>query len=174
MSQQRVLTPEQVSELAARLAGLQLSWSPAELGRITGEFGWTVAAPPQYEGDAATVRTGLPVFNGLTAVELFGDDEGEIVIKVTDPEDKGTPAAAEFNRDAFAGAVRAVTAAAGEPVERRPGERPEVRWSATSGVLRVVQGVHFVELALVSGTYLGMLDEAAAEPLDDEFAGDDW
>jgi hypothetical protein len=174
MLQQRVLTPEQISELASQLAGLRLSWAPAELGRVTDELGWSVAAPPRRVGGSAVVQTGLPVARGLADLALFGEDKGEISVRVSDPEEKGTPAATALNRDAFATAVRAVTAVVGEPVNRRPGEDPEVRWPAASGVLRVAQGVHFVELALVSEKYLRMLDEALAAPVDDEFVGDDW
>ncbi|WP_460808651.1 DUF6301 family protein [Micromonospora zhanjiangensis] len=100
-----------------------------------------------------------------------------MVVKVSDPADKGTVTATEVNRDAFATAVRAVTDVVGEAVDRRPGEDPEVRWPATSGTLRVTQGLYFVELALVSEKYLRRRDEAlelSFEDEDDEAAGDAW
>jgi hypothetical protein len=172
MVEPRVLSPEQIAELAGRLAELHWSWSVSQLDRVVGELGWTVAAAPQGQSHSAVLRTGLPV-DGLADLVLTGDGTGEVVVRVSDPVEPDTPQGLAFSRDAFAQMVRAVTTAIGEPADRHPGEAPEVRWPASSGVLRVTQGELYVELALMSVSYSEARDARLAEPFD-ELSEGEW
>jgi hypothetical protein len=172
MVEPRVLSTEQIAELAGRLAGLRWSWSVDELDRVVEELGWTVAAAPQGPSHSAVLRTGLPI-DGLADLVLGRDGAGELVVRLSEPVEPDSPQAPADNRDAFALSARAVTTVAGEPVDRRPGETPEVRWQASSGVLRVTQGVLYVELALMSASYSESRDSRSTEPFD-ELSEEDW
>ncbi|MGW0434446.1 DUF6301 family protein [Micromonospora sp. NPDC003197] len=159
------LTAAQLVELTGKLAGLRWSWSTTELDLALAELGWPVAAGPTSSG--VVLRVGLAPVTDYAELAFFGPAATIFSIMVTAGATGESMDAVAFRRNAFATAVGAVGTVLDTPADRRPGPRPEVRWPAASGIVRVRDGGIFVELALLSPAYAASLDERTAD-------GDAW
>ncbi|GAB3160512.1 hypothetical protein GCM10027290_66640 [Micromonospora sonneratiae] len=166
MNSAHVLTPAQLVEVTSKLAGLRWSWSTAEVDRVVAELGWPVAAGPTASG--VVLRVGFAPVTDFAELAFAGEAATIFSVMVTSGAVGESPDATAFRRDAFVAAVQAVGTVLGEPTDRRPGDRPEVRWLAPSGIIRVRDGGVFVELALLSARYAATLDEWSAEESTDE------
>jgi len=171
MGSWRVLTPQQVAAVARRFATLPYSWSADEKNQVAAELGWPVLAGSAESG--AVMQTGFAPSNGFADLRVSGGAAGAIVVRVADPALGEDGEARDFRRDVFASTVRVVTEAVGAPVDRRPGSRPEVRWAARSGLIRVSADEAFVEIALLSPEYAQWLDSEDTRADDDADDGDD-
>lgn len=170
MSSLEVMTSAQIADLAGKLARLRWSWSPAELDGILVDLGWTLTGEPQVYGRSLDV--GRDSVDGYAYVRFWQGTVAQIEVALTRGA-KDSPETDAVRRDVFATLAGVVTEVAGEPWERRPGERPEVRWMVPSGMLQAVDNGVYVELNLLSVEQADRLEPSTADLLDDLAGGDD-
>lgn len=155
------LTPEQIAVVARRFVAIRWSWSAAEIDRVLAELGWSRIKEDGPRRPSVLARTGLPT--GAATVMCSGDVALSIGLAVTRAAEGADSAVTAVRRDALYTASNAVTSVAGDPAERRPGARPEVRWLVSSGTVRVRDDGDRVELALLSALYAAEPAEPPAE-----------
>ena len=159
MGERRVLSEQDLVDLAKGLKSLEWSWDPDEVGRIAEEFGWKVESRRSL-----SVRLNSGFGTGYADLTEGGKVE-QISVPVCVPESAETAEGRTYLQDAFARAVAAFTRGLGEPTERIPGESAEVRWrvdGATIGVKRLsVQ----VNVYIATNDYIEYIDRAREQGL---------
>ncbi|MEU4598352.1 DUF6301 family protein [Nocardia sp. NPDC023988] len=152
----RVLTDEQLTEIATGLRGLGGAQPMDSLPDLAARFGWRVLSP---HADRARLDIGF----GPTSGRVFAED-GRIV-DITLWLTKGVPQDDEgraWARDTFARWVALLTELFGPPTTRIPGEVSAVRWAGEDHtlILRDVDGS--LQLTLMDNNWLMLGDQADA------------
>jgi hypothetical protein len=154
MTERRVLSDQEISELVTRLRSLKWSWSPDEVERVVTDLGWTIMGRA-FENYVLTTEFG-------TATGDVDVDLSHRVVRISTTV--STPVSAEtvegraFTQDAFARVVAAVTRALGEPTQRVPGKSPEVRWRGAESTIAVQRVSVQVNVYLATNEWVDEFD----------------
>ena len=154
MTERRVLSDQEISELVTRLRSLKWSWSPDEVERVVTDFGWTIMGRA-LENYVLTTEFGM----ATGTVEV--GRSGRVVRINTAASTRISAATAEnraFTQDAFARVVAAVTRTLGEPTQRVPGESPEVRWRGDESTIAVKRISVQVKIYLATNEWVDDFD----------------
>jgi hypothetical protein len=154
MTERRVLSDQEISDLVTRLRSLKWSWSPDEVERVVTDFGWTIMGRAL---ENFVLDTEFGMATGDVEVDL-SHRVVRISTTVSTPVSAETAEGRAFTQDAFARVVAAVTRALGEPTQRVPGESPEVRWRGAESTVAVQRVSVQVRVYLATNEWVDEFD----------------
>ncbi|MGF6882689.1 hypothetical protein ABIA39_001631 [Nocardia sp. GAS34] len=154
MTELRVMTDTDVSELAVRLAALKRPLLMAGTPQLAAAFGWTTLLS---QPDSVLLDTGIGLAGGQISGHSGYVDEIEVLLTDHVGEGRVGPA---LIRDAFVATAAAITAAIGAPTSKIPGESAEIRWAGTETTLRLMDLTVCVKLFLLTNEELASQDVA--------------
>jgi hypothetical protein len=156
MTERRVLSDQEITDLVTELRSLEWSWSPDEVERVVAGLGWTIMGRARRDFVLET-EFGM----GTGSVEVDRSDRVErITTTVSTPVDPDAAEDRAFTQDAFARAVAAATRTLGEPTQRVPGEYPEVRWRGAESTIAVKRVSSETMLYLATNEWVEEFDRA--------------
>ncbi|MGW6423884.1 DUF6301 family protein [Nocardia sp. NPDC055053] len=154
MTEWRIPSATELTDLATGLRDLDWSWNLADAAELAARFGWrVVVSRPNW----VMLDTGLGVGSG----KVHGEDGKAVRVetRLTDFVEENT-AGTERIRTAFAELAGVLTDVLGAPTARIPGEWPQIRWAGPAATVVLAQSPVSVVLYLVTNARLAMDDRS--------------